>query len=557
MKKTIYTAFLALSFFLAIFTSSLGHSPRVHAATQTTYINGKIAYTAIDGGWSMFMRNGDGSNKVKVYGCSGAGIVTPGSWSPNGKQLYFSSTCATPNYADIYRVNVDGTGMVNLTNTPTTREEGPVLSPDGTKIAYVSDKNRSIADYRLWLMNADGTGATDISNGASTGDRFVSWSTDSSKIYYSSTRSGSEQLYVHDVSANSDTQYTSFTGTSLYPQVSPDGNKIIFSHLGAGDSQLQLYTQDINGANLKRFIQPCNYFSEYPFWSPDGKKVAYDTGCDDTVNHTNTSIHIVGVDGTGDKRITDVGENDASLPVWQRVPVTSTTEDPHTGRTEHEQDDDHHDTDYEVDDGVNLIVNGSVGTVLVHGGGILKGHGAVADLNVANQGHLAPGNSPGCIATNNLNLASGSSLDEEIGGTTACSGYDQTNVTGTVTLTNPTLNTTLYGGFIPSVGNAYTIIDNDGSDAVTGTFNNLAEGAAFTASGVTYKITYAGGDGNDVVLTVTAVDQAVAAAASTPKAPNTGLALISANAPLAAAISVVAAGILLFTARRSGWQLRR
>src|SRR5205814_1972187 len=49
--------------------------------------------------------------------------------------------------------------------------------------------------------------------------------------------------------------------------------------------------------------------------------------------------------------------------------------------------------------------------------------------------------------------------------------------------------------------NSYMIIKNDGSDSITGTFNGLPEGATITApNGRTFKITYQGGDGNDVVL---------------------------------------------------------
>src|SRR5204863_6874426 len=58
--------------------------------------------------------------------------------------------------------------------------------------------------------------------------------------------------------------------------------------------------------------------------------------------------------------------------------------------------------------------------------------------------------------------------------------------------------------FNPATGNTFTIIDNDLADAVGGTFSGLAGGATFTATtGGTssYKITYVGGDGNDVVLT--------------------------------------------------------
>ena len=59
----------------------------------------------------------------------------------------------------------------------------------------------------------------------------------------------------------------------------------------------------------------------------------------------------------------------------------------------------------------------------------------------------------------------------------------------------------LLGGFDPSVGTAFTIIANDGGDAVAGTFAGLAEGATFQSGAALFSISYAGGDGNDVVLT--------------------------------------------------------
>ena len=75
-------------------------------------------------------------------------------------------------------------------------------------------------------------------------------------------------------------------------------------------------------------------------------------------------------------------------------------------------------------------------------------------------------------------------------------------VTGTVTLADATLTLALIGSFDPVNGTTFTIIANDDSDAVIGTFAGLAEGAAFSLGGNSYVITYAGGDGNDVVLTV-------------------------------------------------------
>jgi hypothetical protein len=87
----------------------------------------------------------------------------------------------------------------------------------------------------------------------------------------------------------------------------------------------------------------------------------------------------------------------------------------------------------------------------------------------------------------------------ELNGTAVGSQYDQTNVTGSVILGDATLSLSL--GFTPIVGTTFEIISNDLNELVSGTFLGLSEGAAFTAGGQMFTISYQGGDGNDVVLT--------------------------------------------------------
>jgi hypothetical protein len=85
---------------------------------------------------------------------------------------------------------------------------------------------------------------------------------------------------------------------------------------------------------------------------------------------------------------------------------------------------------------------------------------------------------------------------------------DKTNVTGAVILNSSVLVVRMPGAAI-AAGDTFTIIDNDDTDAVTGMFFltaagpyvGLPEGATFSVDGVTFQITYRGGDGNDVVLT--------------------------------------------------------
>lgn len=190
--------------------------------------------------------------------------------------------------------------------------------------------------------------------------------------------------------------------------------------------------------------------------------------------------------------------------------------------------------------GETVIVNGQRGKVIVSPNGKLKGSGTVGSVSLLDTATLSPGQSPGCINTGNLTFVSGSAYEFELGGTTACTGYDQTLVTGTVTLGNGSLSTILYGGFKPSAGQTYTIISNDGNDAISGTFNGLVEGATFTVSGYVFKISYVGGTGNDVVLTVQSV----------PAVPSTGFAIITTNPLATLAATVILTTALIVLSRR-------
>jgi hypothetical protein len=117
-------------------------------------------------------------------------------------------------------------------------------------------------------------------------------------------------------------------------------------------------------------------------------------------------------------------------------------------------------------------------------------------------GTLAPGGSPGTTTImGNYSLNSGD-LAIELEGTDPGTGYDQVVVTGDVSLAGGlSLSTTLLASQI-TLGQTFTIIDNQGANPVGGTlFTGLGEGATVSAGGLPFSISYIGGSGNDVVLT--------------------------------------------------------
>ena len=112
---------------------------------------------------------------------------------------------------------------------------------------------------------------------------------------------------------------------------------------------------------------------------------------------------------------------------------------------------------------------------------------------------MAPGGSPGILTCSNFNAGGGSGTRQiELNGTTPGTGYDQLNVRGTVNLAGVTVSATL--GFASSTNDQFTIINNDSSDAVVGTFSGLPQSKRLYIGHELFQIDYAGGSGNDVVL---------------------------------------------------------
>jgi fibronectin-binding autotransporter adhesin len=145
--------------------------------------------------------------------------------------------------------------------------------------------------------------------------------------------------------------------------------------------------------------------------------------------------------------------------------------------------------------GLNTYIGGTTVT-----SGTWEGGGKIGALLIDSGATLAPGSpTTEIFKTGNVAFSTGSTYAVTLNGTTAGTGYDQLSVTGTVNLGSATLSVNL--AFTPAIGSAFILIQNDGTDAVVGTFAGLPQGATLSLNGMTFQISYVGGTGNDVVLT--------------------------------------------------------
>ncbi|AYQ33261.1 choice-of-anchor Q domain-containing protein [Runella sp. SP2] len=109
------------------------------------------------------------------------------------------------------------------------------------------------------------------------------------------------------------------------------------------------------------------------------------------------------------------------------------------------------------------------------------------------------------VSGNTISFNTGNNLKIDIDGPTAKIDYYPLYVNGIINLTGLNLVLNNSPMFIPTGNQVFTIVNNDGTDAVIGTFNGLTQGAILTnflGSGLNAILSYSGGDGNDVVITV-------------------------------------------------------
>lgn len=137
---------------------------------------------------------------------------------------------------------------------------------------------------------------------------------------------------------------------------------------------------------------------------------------------------------------------------------------------------------------------------------------AELDQVTANTVVIGGTNSGAVTVSAAISPANSTTLDIQKGVTFSASGgfasdvtsaavFEKMNASGAVALnTSATFTATAIGGFVPAVGDTFTVINNLSASATTSNLNGKPEGTTLTIGGVSKAITYIGGTGNDVVL---------------------------------------------------------
>lgn len=222
---------------------------------------------------------GQGTREVWIAHTDGTGFVNvsndPGddydpTWGPSGLRLAFTSNrrgIATGHndLYDIFVVNVDGTGLTNLTSTSIEASYHPVWSPDGTRIAFVRGA-------KVWVMNANGSGAAQLST-LSFID-FMDWSPQSDKVAFDHQEGGNIVIPTIVVATVGDGSQPVKLTASSGPERSGSWNpspRITFT-----SSSNDIFTADADGANQVNVTMNASELNSDPQWLDAGNTIAFE-----------------------------------------------------------------------------------------------------------------------------------------------------------------------------------------------------------------------------------------------------------------------------------------
>ena len=235
-------------------------------------------------------------------------------WTPDSQHIIYQVSSNHNN--EIHIMDWNGKNDKKLSKGTDANDNNPVVSPDGTKIAFFATYP---GQWELFTMDLNGNNQKSLTDNT-VFNSTASWSPDSTSIAFTPWHNTESPPFVASVGVNGDSyqELTKRNEEDSEPQWSPDGSRIIFTCYYATLPQICSMKPDGTG---RRQLTKSRGGNVTPVWSPDNTKIAFvswrdsknPTYCDD--GDCNFEIYIMDADGSDQHRITDNPAEDWN-PSW-------------------------------------------------------------------------------------------------------------------------------------------------------------------------------------------------------------------------------------------------
>lgn len=240
----------------------------------------------------------DGSDPIEL---TSTGDRARPALSPDGTRLAFVSVGIAPADDEILVMDVDGSGLDSLTDN-TAADGNPDWSPDGTRIVFDSDRD---GNDEIYIMEDDGANPFRLTNDLAP-DFFAAWAPGGNLIAFVRQPGvlSTSEILVIQVDLTGPVNLTNNTVLDTHPEWSPDGNRIVFERDG------DVFLMDPTGLNPDPLTSTADVTETTPRFSPDGARIVFASNADGDFD-----LYIMNADGSDVQRLTD-NLGDELFPVW-------------------------------------------------------------------------------------------------------------------------------------------------------------------------------------------------------------------------------------------------
>jgi len=181
-----------------------------------------------------------------------------------GEIIVASSRANPPGKFQLYAIERSNLAQLTKLTPDTTSASDPAFSPDGSRIAFVSQRD---GNAEIYIMSADGTASTRVTNDPQPDGRPSFTPDGQALVFHSARNGGKQQIWAVNVDGSGVTQLTRDSVNSS-PTISPDGQTIAYVSTRNKDTDIWLMARD--GSNQRQFTRSPQQRESEPRFLRDG-----------------------------------------------------------------------------------------------------------------------------------------------------------------------------------------------------------------------------------------------------------------------------------------------